>query len=98
MHLPYIQAVMGSRPYQLVPVLVGSLAPADAERYGKALAPYLADPQSVFVVSSDFCHWGARFSYQPVDERYAQVSAPAGRARPSRPLARLSRRPLPHLS
>ncbi|KAJ1622826.1 MEMO1 family [Pavlovales sp. CCMP2436] len=54
LHLPYIQAVMGSRSFQLVPVLVGSLAPADAERYGQLLAPYLADPQTVFVVSSDF--------------------------------------------
>mmetsp|Transcript_16608 Transcript_16608/g.42395 ORF Transcript_16608/g.42395 Transcript_16608/m.42395 type:complete len:288 (+) Transcript_16608:110-973(+) len=73
LHLPYIQAVMGSRSFQLVPVLVGSLAPADAERYGQLLAPYLADPQTVFVVSSDFCHWGSRFAFQPVDERYAQI-------------------------
>ena len=30
------------------------------------LAPYLADARrNVFVVSSDFCHWGRRFGYQP---------------------------------
>ena len=27
------------------------------------LAKYLDDPANVFIVSSDFCHWGTRFSY-----------------------------------
>ncbi len=31
--------------------------------YGEILAPYLADPTSVFIISSDFCHWGTRFNY-----------------------------------
>lgn len=31
--------------------------------YGSLLAPYLKDPQTLFVVSSDFCHWGTRFRY-----------------------------------
>lgn len=31
--------------------------------FGALLAPYLADPSNIFVVSSDFCHWGSRFSY-----------------------------------
>ncbi len=32
-------------------------------QYGKLLGPYLDDPENLFVVSSDFCHWGTRFSY-----------------------------------
>jgi AmmeMemoRadiSam system protein B len=47
----------------LVPILVGSTNEAAEKRYGKVLAPYLADQTSIFVVSSDFCHWGSRFSY-----------------------------------
>ena len=27
------------------------------------LAPYLADPANLWVVSTDFCHWGRRFNY-----------------------------------
>lgn len=53
-------------PYQfpkLVPLLVGNLSPQDEAAYGKVLAPYLSDPTSVFIASSDFCHWGSRFSY-----------------------------------
>lgn len=68
MHLPYIfqllsksftSAVMPS----LIPILVGSTEPTTEKAYGSLLAPYLADPANVFVVSSDFCHWGSRFNY-----------------------------------
>jgi Memo-like protein len=31
--------------------------------YGEALASYLDDPGNLFVISSDFCHWGTRFNY-----------------------------------
>lgn len=30
------------------------------------LAPYLDDPTNFFVVSSDFCHWGSRFDFNPM--------------------------------
>ncbi|KAJ0169260.1 hypothetical protein K1T71_015144 [Dendrolimus kikuchii] len=33
------------------------------EEYGAILAPYLADPHNLVVISSDFCHWGLRFRY-----------------------------------
>jgi MEMO1 family protein len=69
MHLPYIYKMLSlhfkseAEYPPLIPILVGGTSP-DAERsYGEILAPYLADPTSVFVVSSDFCHWGLRFSY-----------------------------------
>ena len=36
-------------------------------RYGELLARYLDDPGNLFVISSDFCHWGSRFTYQFYD-------------------------------
>lgn len=68
MHLPYIYKML-SRNFSpnslppLVPILVGSTNPAVEKEYGELLAPYLADLSNVFVVSSDFCHWGLRFNY-----------------------------------
>ena len=47
----------------IVPILVGSISTAKERDYGRLLAPYLADPSTLFVISSDFCHWGSRFSY-----------------------------------
>lgn len=69
MHLPYIHKMLsghfGSEAEfpPLIPILVGSTRPEAERVYGEILAPYLADPTSVFIVSSDFCHWGLRFSY-----------------------------------
>ncbi|KAJ2800432.1 hypothetical protein H4R20_004066 [Coemansia guatemalensis] len=65
MHLPYIYKVFERRisEIKLVPILVGNLRFGKEQQYGKLLAPYLADKQNFFVISSDFCHWGSRFGY-----------------------------------
>ena len=47
----------------LIPILVGSTSSATEKAFGTLLAPYLADPSSIFIASSDFCHWGSRFRY-----------------------------------
>lgn len=69
MHLPYIYKMMSrvfNKPEDfppLIPIMVGSTSGSTERRCGKLLAPYLRSPDSVFVVSSDFCHWGRNFSY-----------------------------------
>lgn len=68
MHLPYIyylfrQSFEQGRPVPLVPILVGNTNATVEKEFGLMLAPYLADPTNVFVISSDFCHWGSRFNY-----------------------------------
>ncbi len=69
MHLPYIykritQTFSSRDEYPtLVPILVGDNKGPEEKQFGSLLVPYLQDPGNVFVVSSDFCHWGDRFSY-----------------------------------
>lgn len=53
--------------------MVGSISNDWEETYGKILAPYLADPQNLFVISSDFCHWGARFRYTYYEESHGPI-------------------------
>ncbi|XP_016976615.1 protein MEMO1 [Drosophila rhopaloa] len=69
MHLPYIAKVMEDYKDQftIVPILVGSLNPEQEAQYGSLLSSYLMDPTNLFVISSDFCHWGQRFSYTYYD-------------------------------
>lgn len=72
MHLPYIRKVFEKQDIQIVPILVGAISTAKEHKYGELLAKHLAAPENLFVVSSDFCHWGSRFSYtyyraQPAD-------------------------------
>lgn len=71
MQLPYLhrllQKIHPNRPESeyppLIPIMVGSTNPATEAAFGKLLAPYIADEESAFVISSDFCHWGSRFGY-----------------------------------
>ncbi len=60
MHLPYVAKVMESRrgKFTVVPILVGSLKVKGEAEYGKLFSKYLLDPENLFIVSSDFCHWG----------------------------------------
>ncbi|EAS29314.3 uncharacterized protein CIMG_08060 [Coccidioides immitis RS] len=71
LHLPYIHYLLqrlypgepaASYP-KLVPMMVGSTSAPTEQAFGRILAPYLANPENAFIVSSDFCHWGLRFAY-----------------------------------
>ncbi|KAJ1964626.1 hypothetical protein GGI12_001294 [Dipsacomyces acuminosporus] len=65
MHLPYIYKIFERRidDIKLVPILVGNLGYAKEQQYGRMLAPYLNSKENLFVISSDFCHWGSRFRF-----------------------------------
>lgn len=65
MQMPLLKRVMGDRAFTIVPILVGSLSTQRQAFYGKLLARYIADPQNLFIISTDFCHWGSRFNYSP---------------------------------
>ena len=39
-----------------------------AQAYGRVLAEYIDDKRNLFVVSSDFCHWGRRFGFMHHDK------------------------------
>ncbi|XP_013406636.1 protein MEMO1-like [Lingula anatina] len=75
MHLPYIAKVMESRQGQftIVPVLVGSLSTDKERHYGQIFSRFLADPENLFVISSDFCHWGKRFHYTHYDKSCGDI-------------------------
>ncbi|WPG97478.1 Hypothetical protein R9X50_00025400 [Acrodontium crateriforme] len=70
MHLPYIYKILsnifGPDPTgfpPLTPIMVGNTSAQTEVQLGQLLAPYLADPSTAFVISSDFAHWGLRFRY-----------------------------------
>nr|VZI30400.1 unnamed protein product [Spirometra erinaceieuropaei] len=75
MQLPYVAKVMENRnnAFTIVPIMVGSLSFEKERLYGEILAPYLKDPRTLFVISSDFCHWGSRFRYTYYDEKHGEI-------------------------
>eukprot|EP01029_Cantina_marsupialis_P006910 TRINITY_DN17621_c0_g1_i1.p1 TRINITY_DN17621_c0_g1~~TRINITY_DN17621_c0_g1_i1.p1 ORF type:complete len:315 (-),score=74.75 TRINITY_DN17621_c0_g1_i1:59-1003(-) len=73
MHLPFIAYQMGDADYSLVPIMVGHISDSQAEEYGKELSKYLVEEGTVFIISSDFCHWGARFGFQYHEKRHGAI-------------------------
>ncbi|KAF2735536.1 UPF0103-domain-containing protein [Polyplosphaeria fusca] len=69
MHLPYIYKMLSltfpseSSFPPLVPLMIGNTSPHTERTYARHLAPHLSDPSTLFIISSDFCHWGSRFRY-----------------------------------
>lgn len=47
----------------LIPIMIGNTSPTTERNLGKLLSPYLSSPDTAFVISSDFAHWGSRFRY-----------------------------------
>lgn len=73
MHLPYIAKVMEGHEFKIVPILVSSSNSKRQEAYGRVLSEYLNQEENLFVVSTDFCHWGERFSYQYYDRNWGAI-------------------------
>ena len=65
MHAPYIQKVFKDAgradALKIVPLMVGLIPDDKKDDYAKLLLPYFLDERTVFVLSSDFCHWGEMF-------------------------------------
>lgn len=75
MQLSYVAKVMESKRghFKIVPIMVGSINSEKERAYGQMLAKYFVQPRTLFVISSDFCHWGERFQYTYFDERHGEI-------------------------
>ena len=69
MQLPYLAHLMNEQKCHIpiIPILVGSISSNDMDNYINILLPYFINPKNLFIISSDFCHWGQRFGYTYID-------------------------------
>jgi len=63
LHLPYVRKAFEGCDIKVVPVLIGAINEKKEGEFGRLLTPYLVREDTMFVISSDFCHWGERFDY-----------------------------------
>ncbi|KAH0790680.1 Protein MEMO1 [Histomonas meleagridis] len=64
MEFPLLKYIFKDIEFSIVPIMVGHISFDVCKSVAEALQEYAADPRTLFVISSDFCHWGARFGYQ----------------------------------
>ena len=60
--LPFLQLVMDD--FKIVPLLIGYLKKGDYQVIAKAIKPFI-DENTLIIASSDFLHYGDRYSYTP---------------------------------
>ena len=63
MQMPFLQFMSQGAEFKVVPIVVGTLSNNSLESLINALLPYFEEDDNLFVISSDFCHWGENFSY-----------------------------------
>ena len=77
MHLPFIRKMfldrMSGEDISIVPLMVGELPDLTYPIYAQILLKYFMDKKSLFVISSDFCHWGERFEFQHKYKNFDEV-------------------------
>lgn len=67
MQFPYIYQTVyeyGFKP-KILPIMVGQLDSKLSKQIGKILVALLEREDTIFIISSDFCHWGQNFDYRP---------------------------------
>jgi len=73
MQLPYLKVIFGDRNFKLIPLMVGNLSEEAEEYFGTVLKPYVENEKTLFVISSDFCHWGNNFDYLYYDKNDGDI-------------------------
>ncbi|ODQ66282.1 UPF0103-domain-containing protein [Nadsonia fulvescens var. elongata DSM 6958] len=67
LHMPFLYKTMADSPsgviLPIIPILIGNTTRHTEAQLATAMAPYIADPENAFMISTDFCHWGKRFDY-----------------------------------
>lgn len=61
------------KDFRLVPIVVGQIDNKMQNELGKILRPFFEQQDCLFVISSDFCHWGIRFDYQYFDDEHDEI-------------------------
>jgi AmmeMemoRadiSam system protein B len=68
LHYPYIAKSLKDagvfERIRVLPIMVGGINTSKEEHFGTVLKELIARPNVITIVSTDFCHWGKRFSYQ----------------------------------
>lgn len=73
MQLPYLRLMFGEKDFKLLPIMVGQTNLEYDRYFAKVLLDYYKDPETLFVISSDFCHWGKRFGYTYYDKNFPTI-------------------------
>jgi len=74
MEMPFLKYIFNKKDFSLVPIMVGHNDLLTNTEIGKALYDLYEDPKTLFVISSDFCHWGQNFGFTYYNNQFENIS------------------------
>lgn len=77
-HLPFLQRIFRDRmagDVQVIPILVGEIDDDEAVRAAGSITAAIAGARPLFIISSDFTHYGEGFRYEPFKHTDARTTA-----------------------
>lgn len=73
MQLPFLVHILGSENFTIIPIMVGSIDAKAEEYYGKIFAQYFDRDDCLFIISTDFCHWGSKFAFTTYNSNDGEI-------------------------
>ena len=73
MELPFLKKIFGNNELNIIPIIVGDNDYNTNKKIGEALYDLYLDKKTLFVISSDFCHWGRNFRYTFYDKKFENI-------------------------
>ena len=73
MEMPFLKYIFGKKDFSIIPLIVGDNDLKTNIEIGKALYELYLDPKTLFVISSDFCHWGKNFGFTYYDKKFTNI-------------------------
>lgn len=73
MEMPFLKYIFDKKPFSIVPMVVGDGDLNKNIQLGKCLYDLYEDKKTLFVISSDFCHWGKDFDYTYYNKKFKNI-------------------------
>lgn len=72
MQLPILKYIVNEKNIKIIPIYVGCIGNniEVIEQFSKPLKKYFEEESNLFIFSSDFCHYGPRFSFTKILKKY----------------------------
>ena len=74
MEMPFLKYIFNDKKLKIVPMVVGDGNLEKNRKLGKYLYDLYEDPKTLFVISSDFCHWGNDFDFTYYNKKFKTVN------------------------
>ena len=74
MEMPFLKYIFNDKKLKIIPMVIGDGNLEKNRKLGKYLYDLYEDKKTLFVISSDFCHWGSNFDFTYYNKKFKTVN------------------------